>query len=292
MTCVDLNTYVLSITSSPPITFVLGPDQKEHTIHSALVARQSAALNALVNGGMKESIQRRVVWDDVDEEVFTRFSQFVYTGDYDEATPSKREAEAITPCRETPRRLKPGSILPRGKLRNQETNSRVTPVGFSLSHGMRALSGESENVSPEKNKLLWDKFQALYPSPSSQPISTPKSASYDYTDVFLNHARIYVFADCYGIDPLQTLALHKLRRALVPFDIYVENCDDIIQLVQYCFEHTINKGGQVDRLRALVCLYTACKVERLWNVIGFRDAAKTLPDFTTDLITSLLDRLD
>ncbi|PON23731.1 hypothetical protein TGAM01_v207378 [Trichoderma gamsii] len=94
------------ITSSPPITFVVGPDQKEHTIHSALVARQSAALNALVNGGMKESIERHVVWNDVDEEVFTRFSQFVYTGDYDEAMPSKREIEAVTPCRVTPRRLR------------------------------------------------------------------------------------------------------------------------------------------------------------------------------------------
>lgn len=241
---------------------------------------------------MKESIERHVVWNDVDEEVFTRFSQFVYTGDYDEAMPSKREIEAVTPCRVTPRRLRFDQITSRRGWLNRETNSRATVARLSILPSMRASSREPENVSPEKKKLLWDKFQALYPSPSSQPISTPKSASYDYTDVFLSHARMYIFADYYGIDSLQTLALHKLCRVLISFDVYVENCGDIIQLVQYCFEHTINKGGQVERLRALVCLYTACKVEELWNVTDFRDVAKTLPDFTTGLITSLLDRLD
>jgi hypothetical protein len=293
---------VLSITSSPPITFVVGPNQEEHTIHSALVAHQSAALNALVNGGMKESIDRRVVWNDVDEEVFIRFSQFVYTGDYDEAKPNKREVEAVTrcratPCRDTPFQVtsllnRPSRLVASQRVTSGQTSSRAPPAGVLQLSSIRALSGESKNVSLENKKLLWDKFQALYPSPSRHLISSPKSASYDYTDVFLSHARMYVFADCYGIDSLQTLALHKLCRALVPFDLYVETCGDVIQLIRYCFEQTIDKGGQTDKLRALVCLYTACKVEELWDNTEFRNLTKTLPDFSAGLITSVLDRLD
>ncbi|KAL6890846.1 hypothetical protein GGI43DRAFT_208445 [Trichoderma evansii] len=270
---------LISITSSPPFTFVVGPDQKEHTIHAALVAHQSAALAALINGGMKESIERRVIWKEISEEVFIRFSQFVYTGDYDEVPPSEREVKAVTPCRVAPSRV----IYP----------SRFSGLDVDL-HLLRGnpRSRGSKNNGVEEKRPLWDRFLELYPLPPSRPAFTPPSASYDYTDVFLCHTRMYIFADYYGIDPLQILALHKLRLALIPFTLYVENCSDIIQLVRNCFEQTVDKGGQVDRLRSLVCLYTACKVEDLWTNPEFRDLTKTLPDFSEGLITAMLEQLD
>ncbi|UKZ68451.1 uncharacterized protein TrAtP1_009486 [Trichoderma atroviride] len=257
------------ITSSPPFNFVVGPDEKEHTIHSALVASQSAALNALIKGGMKESIERRVVWKDVDEEAFIRFSQYVYTGDYDGATPSKREAVGIASTQMT-------STYP-------SNDSSKKARGF----------GVAGHVTLNRKRLLWDKFQALYPllSPAAAPISEP-SSHYDYTGVFLGHAQMYVFADYHGIEPLQVLALGKLRQILTSFTVRVESYNDITQLVRYTFEHTVDKKEQGDRLRSLVCLYAACRVEDLWKDAEFRDIASTSPDLSVQLITAMLDRLD
>ncbi|UKZ96852.1 uncharacterized protein TrAFT101_011629 [Trichoderma asperellum] len=258
------------ITSSPPFTFVVGPDEKEHTIHSALVAHQSEALNALINGGMKESIERRVIWKEISEEVFIDFSQYVYTGDYDGAKPSKREV--------------PGRVAP----------LRVSPIGDAcwIPPHLRK-KGKSESSIWTKKRLLWHKFQALDPLPSQDSApSLGSSAICDYTDVFLSHARMYVFADYYGIDPLQILALHKLLRALILFDDQGGSCGDIIQLVRYSFEQTVDKWDQDDELRSLVCLYAACQVEDLWKDTEFKDIMKTLPDFSTGLITAMLDRLD
>lgn len=204
----------------------------------------------------------------MNEETFISFSQYVYTGDYDEAKPSKREA-----------------------------SERVTPSQAALlrkAARQAVRSGLSESSMMDKQSWLWNKFQALYPlpSPAPSPGLPGPTAIYDYTDVFLSHARMYVFADYYGIDPLQILALQKLRLALTPFSLCRESYGDIIQLVQYSFEQTVDKGGQDDGLRSLVCLYAACKVENLWKNTEFKDATKNLPDFTTGLITAMLDRLD
>lgn len=52
------------------------------TIHKALVAAQSAGLRSLVTGSMEEANSGKVVWEDVDEDTFVLFAEFVYTGNY------------------------------------------------------------------------------------------------------------------------------------------------------------------------------------------------------------------
>ncbi|RYP75610.1 hypothetical protein DL771_002310 [Monosporascus sp. 5C6A] len=64
-------------------TFVVGPEGKEFTIHSGAVLHLSPYFETLINGSMKEAQDRRVIWDDIDEETFVTFSQFAYAGHYD-----------------------------------------------------------------------------------------------------------------------------------------------------------------------------------------------------------------
>lgn len=63
-----------SIVGSSHFKFLVGPDKKEYTIYSALVAAQSEALNVLVNGTMKEAIEQCAIWQELEEEMFLRFS--------------------------------------------------------------------------------------------------------------------------------------------------------------------------------------------------------------------------
>lgn len=90
---------------------------------------------------------------------------------------------------------------------------------------------------------------------------------------------------------LQNLAFNKLRQALVQYVLYEEGYNDIVQLVKYCFSNTVDKGGERDPLRTLVCIYVACKVEDLWKNEDFQELIDTLSEFSTALFEELLYRL-
>lgn len=70
------------IASSVPFRFLVGPNGREFTIHSALLSHQSPVLDKLVNGGFSEAAEKCVTWDSVDEDTFIRFWQYAYTGKY------------------------------------------------------------------------------------------------------------------------------------------------------------------------------------------------------------------
>lgn len=215
---------------------------------------------------MKEAVERRVIWKGVDEKTFTRFSQYVYAGDYSGEKPSKRNTGAKTPSQ-------------------VEIDKLV--------QSCRKRKSDFDRVMP-KRRALWHTFLGQYTSPLAYSTSwpSPNDTGYDYTGAFLCHARMYVFADYYGISALQHLVLAKLREALTYFNLYEESYGDINQLIQYCFEQTVDKRGQTDKLRSLVCLYAACKVEGLWKSTEFRNITRKLPDFYEGLITATLSRLD
>ncbi|KAK4150896.1 Rho-related BTB domain-containing protein 3 [Chaetomidium leptoderma] len=72
-----------SIGSSKAFRFTVGPQKREFTIHTALVACQSHALKTLVSGNFSEARNGHAVLEAVDEQTFARFLQYAYTGDYD-----------------------------------------------------------------------------------------------------------------------------------------------------------------------------------------------------------------
>ncbi|OTA98226.1 hypothetical protein M426DRAFT_117591 [Hypoxylon sp. CI-4A] len=76
------------IAASKPFRFLVGPDKKEFTMHSELVARMSKPLRTMVNGDRKDSKDGLAELSEVDEETFVRFCEFAYTGDYQAAEPT------------------------------------------------------------------------------------------------------------------------------------------------------------------------------------------------------------
>ncbi|KAH7308955.1 hypothetical protein B0I35DRAFT_453549 [Stachybotrys elegans] len=266
------------IISSTPFTFIVGPDEIEFTLHSALVASQSPKLDRLLNGQMKEAIERRVKFPHVDKDTFVRFGQYVYTGWYDEAQPEKRpvseEQDSIGfQATEQPAKF---PLLPVKRL--SKTKSFGPIIG--------------EPIHNSKRAQLWDTFKALHPLRIRQSGPRPNQGSGDHTGVFLSHVRMYVFADYNGVDALQNLALSQLRLALERFNLCAEGHNDISQLIKACFEETADKEGQADALRSLVCFYSACKIEELWKGSAFRETSELFPEFYSGLISILLNRLD
>ena len=71
-----------SIFDGPVIKFLIGKDRHEMSVHAILLASQSPALDRLINGPMKEAKEKLVVWEDVEEDTFRRFCEYLYYDRY------------------------------------------------------------------------------------------------------------------------------------------------------------------------------------------------------------------
>lgn len=64
------------------VTFVVGTQKKEYSVHAAALSKLSRPLKVLLDGPFKEANNSRVDWLDVDEKTFVRFTQWAYTRTY------------------------------------------------------------------------------------------------------------------------------------------------------------------------------------------------------------------
>ncbi len=80
----------------------------------------------------------------------------------------------------------------------------------------------------------------------------------NFTEVFLCHARLFVFADKYLITALTGLCLHKLHQTLIEFHFYDERAGDVVELLRYAYS-----GEGWGDLQALVVHYAACVIRKL-----------------------------
>jgi hypothetical protein len=71
-----------SVFRSKQFVFVVGENQAAFTLHAAIIAKQSKALDILINGPMGEASEGKATFEDIEEDTFIRFCQFAYTGDY------------------------------------------------------------------------------------------------------------------------------------------------------------------------------------------------------------------
>ena len=89
------------------------------------------------------------------------------------------------------------------------------------------------------------------------------------TPVFLGHARLYVFADKWGIEALKTLSLHKLHKTLVTITPYSARLDDVAELVRYTYAHTPGLAHEMNALQSLVMKYLTYEVTNLIRSLEF-----------------------
>lgn len=217
---------------------------------------------------MREANERCAIWADVDPETFVRFSEYAYTGDYQAAPRYTREEMGR-------REFLPPPI------------TSLPPIAKKVKK-TKTSSTSDEFVGPTKNKDLWSQFKKLYPDPVPNAKPAENIPEDDFSEVFLSHARLYVLADCYDVSALKLLCLRKLRQTLERFIVYEESIDAVVQLVCFCYEHTVES----DDMRDLVNMYTACKVADLWQSNAFQSFVVETGEYAGGLISEMLKRLD
>ena len=153
-------------------------------------------------------------------------------------------------------------------------------------------------ILDSKRLQSWNKFKSKSYGRSfgsSQQIHFARknrTSSEDYTEVFLCHARLYVFADKYHIGALKLFALYKLYCTLVEFNLYDERTEDVISLIGYACSNTADIPERIDELRDLLAQYSACVVEKLAGSANFSLLVEEPGPFAKDLFRQLLKRLD
>ena len=103
------------------------------------------------------------------------------------------------------------------------------------------------------------------------------------TDIFRCHAKMYIFADCYGISDLMELALNKLGQRLITFKLSDETVGDILDLLRYCDDATVP-----EELKSFVFLYAASQAQTLWKSPDFQECVLESRKLSMTLFNELL----
>ena len=164
-----------SILSSKPYRFLVGPQKREYVVHASLVAAQSPALGALVHGKMKEAVNGCTVCEDVSEKTFSRFGQFLYTGNYEGEEPFEPPAPESEPLVSDPEAL--------------GADSKAAEPRHSYDSG-GDFWGTNSKKKPKKKKKgeLFDEFEPAQPEDSGA-ITQPKL---EFRELFASYSELSV----------------------------------------------------------------------------------------------------
>lgn len=279
----------------------------------------------LIRNGWKESRDREVVLDDIDEDTFVRFCQFIYCGDY--SVPSL--VSVVEPCTSLGRSPRQDDAKPDcgpksrpviekpcpGEAQDQSVSAlpriseqlaihccqvdRKGPLletfrrrckGFFHSQNQVAgiTSTQTTSIPPDSKlaRLRLEFHKAARPDGTFKPpYNTHPQQS--LSQILLCHARLYIFSDRYDCAVLRTLILARLRLTLAAFQIFKERVEDFLSLVTYVYETTTDK----DEIRGVLvdfglCIVPALAEHPLWK--GFYD---TTPEYCRDLHSKMKQAL-
>ena len=293
-----------SVASSRILRFLVGPEYAEYTVHAAIVAHHSPALEAMINGSFKESTDHCVKWQDVDEQVFLSFWRFIYTGNYrsptfistaksvtdEQHTTEEEQVEANVTVE--PEDFPPEEPAPVPELEPME---KLDAYAWSAATPTKKKKKErhsaEENERSSRSRILLQDFQNSWKRAPFEPIIDDQQV-YERVnsrgETLIHHAKVYILGDRYLMTRLVDLALGKLHEELVNLVIADnQSLDDVVSLLSFCFNNP-----SPPELRQLVVHYAGCKVESLWKREEFRELVEGSGEFSKALVQTMLLRLD
>ena len=263
-----------------PFKFIV--EDTAYYVHRELVAQYSAPLERMINGEMKEAQESCATLEDVDKGTFLRFVEFLYDGYYTPAEPITRSGSAdirdlIDDDNDTTIATDItawSTPLPQHSLQDWTGpgTSEKEPSGQRRSgilntmgqHTTRAAAKASFSSRQDRASVREHVKEA--PQPRAN-----KSDNEDYSEIFLGHARLYVFANMYQIAILKILALEELEATLAVFKLHRKRVRDIVALLQYIYAETTVSTSEEVSLRDVMQHYMATEMETLIKNKYFRN---------------------
>ena len=191
----------------------------------------------MIHGSMMEAEQGFATLEDVDVNTFVRFVQWLYYGYYDAASPRSLAS-----------------------LDTYQSPVRVTQKAKTCNSCHRT----TYDAIPQPNESFVQRSYTVRNVKKDAPQPRPNSNKpEDYSEVFLGHARLYVFAEKYDLQILKTLALEELHATLAVYTLYQERTGDIVALLHYVYTNTAESKSGVEDLRTLLSQYMETEADTL-----------------------------
>lgn len=213
----------------------------------------SDPLRALIdNSCMTESTAGCATLEDVEEETFIGFCEYAYTGAYVTPELSVGQDQEITSDSGLVKSTKESNGVPvkqseEPAIEDAELDRTSDLDGWGLSNAKKSKKlrkkfyyNEIEGKQPEEPpgeitiiypyEQLWKRFRLR--SFDSGP------ASFSPNPNILFHAKLYVFATKYLIEPLHQQCLRSLHRDLSSFSLNRNNRSLILDLLDFTYAHT------------------------------------------------------
>lgn len=293
-----------SVYGSAPFKFVV--DGNPYYIHADLVSQHSYPLDRMINGQMAEARKGFAVLEDVDEGTFKRFLEWAYKGYYKAAdfeddrrkspppVPSNKEEAEMTewpehapepvpddiPVAEEPAVEEPAVEEPTlEEMYAEEPPAEEPPVEeppaeecFEEPAWNWSKKTKTAKTSHElKLSFLRREYTVRREVISIPPARANRVKFENYTEVFLSHARLYVFAEKYDIQALKTLALEELHNTLKIYTLHRRRTGDIISLLRYSYANTGMPARGGEDLRMLLRDYIGYEMKVLMMDEEFKD---------------------
>ena len=258
-----------NVYTSTPFKFIV--EGKAFYIHAALVLHHSKRLARMMNGDLSDVEEEHAILKEVDAGTFGRFAEWVYKGYYtwggvinrslDESTSEK----SLEDNGESEKRMESPSDRP-GPTGQGSSVGFVPPPRVESKNWKASYLNPSAEVSARKQLKDFLEQPKAVVRPENPGVTIPvpnQSPQEDYTEVFLSHARLYVFAEKYDVQTLKQQALENLRASLVVFTLYKERTGDIIALLRYVYANTSEPIDGVEDLRTLLTHLMGYEMETL-----------------------------
>jgi hypothetical protein len=246
---------------------------------------QSAPLAALMKGSMREATDGIATLDDIDEQTFVRFCEYAYMGDY---TPAQRQPASILDSAKSSasvREYADEGIVASKKSKKKRSHASLWDDvdGFDKVGKSCGQCGRGT-----RTQILWDEFRRReysVTSPKLRPRELLEECA-DKDDLFLWHARVYVFADRYDIAGLRVLALDKLHHALCSFKVAENQIAKIIDLARFSYSNDNTRDNEaeqhIDSLRSMVVHFIVCVFEDVVRDNSFLELVEERGPFARD----------
>ncbi|KAG5931586.1 hypothetical protein E4U59_000197 [Claviceps monticola] len=277
------------ILKSQTFKFVVGETKEEFFLHSGLVASKSEALGKMINGPFIERQQGYVVLENDDARTVAAFAEFAYTGDYkisSEMSPRSSKKQKI--------HQRTDDIELSCSVWNQPHNDHWKKFIQADEYGFqRPTCTDCGKGPPLFDRIVCQscgcrgRTREMTVLPA--PVLNTGSMETDFTEFFIAHVKVFLFADCYGVAELMELSIRKLHQALCGFRLSKARVGDVLALVRFCYERPCS-----DRLKKLLASYSAAimGVEVSRDVAkSFKELLKEREDFGADVAWFLACRL-
>lgn len=149
---------------------------------------------------------------------------------------------------------------------------------------------------PPKKQLLKEAFLKLQfcQQDDQCPTWVPRANSgpaEKYTDVFLSHAKLYVFAEKFDIQPLKRLILKNLHQTLSIFTLWPECVGDVVALVKFVYSNTVPASNGDEPMRRMLSQYIGYEMQVILEATAFRNFLNNDRDFLDDFCSQVGRRI-